>query len=152
LRGTLASFLPYAVAFALLPAFITLGLPARPWPAPWAIAAAGLMGTGAYFINTLPDLAIDAANGVEGMAHRIGHGGSLTVAALLMGSATVVLAVSAETPSMLTSVLVAAALVAAGAVLVAGLAGRLRLAWSLTLTTAAFNVAIVLSRGSGLGA
>ena len=151
LRDTPASFVPYAVAFALLPAFITLGLPGHPWPPAWATVAAGLMGTGAYFINTLPDLEVDATNGIRGLAHRLGHGGSLLAATLLMGSATAVLAGASGGSSPLTSFLVAGAVVSVGAIAVAGITGHLATAWSLTLATAGMNVAIVVSRGSGLG-
>jgi 4-hydroxybenzoate polyprenyltransferase len=151
LRETAVSFLPYTVAFTLLPAFITLGLPGHPWPPAWAMLAAGLLGTGAYFINTLPDLDADAVNGIRGLAHRLGHSGSLFVAALLMGSATAVLAGVGSGSSSLTSLLVAGAVVSVGAVVATGVTGHLAAAWSLTLTAAGLNVAIVVSRGSGLG-
>ena len=38
-KRTAASWVPYALAFGLLPAFVTLGLPGRPWPPAWAMAA-----------------------------------------------------------------------------------------------------------------
>ena len=48
LKPTPASVLPYALAFALLPCFVTLGLPHDAhWPRPWAVAAGALLGAGA---------------------------------------------------------------------------------------------------------
>ena len=98
LKRTAASVVPYAVAFGLLPAFVTLGTPARTLPPLWATAAAALLGAGAHFTNTLPDLEADACTGVRGLPQRMGRTGSLAVTVIL--------------------------LVAAGAVLLAGQAGR----------------------------
>ena len=38
LKATACSWLPYALAFGLLPAVVTLGLPGAPWPPPWLMA------------------------------------------------------------------------------------------------------------------
>src|SRR4051794_40530102 len=57
LKSTPVSVVPYTVAFALLPAFVTLGLPGAPAPPWWAVLAGGLLGAGAHFANVLPDLA-----------------------------------------------------------------------------------------------
>ena len=46
LKSTIASFVPYAVAFGALPAFITLGLDGSPGPPAWAVEAGALMGVG----------------------------------------------------------------------------------------------------------
>ncbi|HEX2705878.1 MAG TPA: UbiA family prenyltransferase [Candidatus Lustribacter sp.] len=93
LKRTAASFLPYAVAFGALPAFVTLsGSPAvvPPW---WLAATGALLGVGAHFVNVLPDLADDAATGVQGLPHRMGERGARSAAAvaLLGGSAVSVL-------------------------------------------------------------
>ncbi|GAA0288121.1 UbiA family prenyltransferase [Streptomyces polychromogenes] len=88
LKATAASWLPYAVAFGLLPAFVTLGLPGAPWPPPWLTGAAALLGAGAHFANVLPDIADDLAAGVRGLPQRLGARRAATVAALLvLGSA-----------------------------------------------------------------
>ena len=70
LKRTPASAACYLVAFGLLPAFVTLGLPGHPWPAPWAMGAAALMGTGAHFVNGLADREDDARTGVRGLPQR----------------------------------------------------------------------------------
>ncbi|MBO0889538.1 MAG: UbiA family prenyltransferase [Acidothermales bacterium] len=72
LKRTVWSWLPYAVGFGSLPAFVTLGLPGRPGPAAWAVAAAALLGVGAHLANVLPDLDDDRRTGVRGLPHRLG--------------------------------------------------------------------------------
>ncbi len=153
LQSTVASVVPYTLAFAALPAFVTLGLPGHPSPPVWGIVAAGLMGTGAHFVNTLSDLGGDARTGIRGLTHRIGPGASLALGALFLASATAVLAVAPPGESgLLGSALVAVASVAVISVVVAGLTGHLRTAWSLALVVAALNVAAFVARGGSLTA
>jgi heme o synthase len=90
LKSTIVSVLPYAVSFACLPTFVLLG--AGKTPPLWLIAAGGLLGAGAHFVNTLPDLADDARTGVRGLPHRLGPRGSLVAAAVLLLAATAMLA------------------------------------------------------------
>lgn len=89
LKRTALSVVPYTVSFAALPAYVVLALPGRP-PA-WLLVAAGLLGAGAHFANVLPDLADDAATGVRGLPHRLGHRGSAASAAVLLLAAAAVL-------------------------------------------------------------
>src|SRR5260221_7859331 len=49
LKATFLSAIPYAVSFALLPAFITLGLAHPHSPPAWAVVAAGLIRVGGHF-------------------------------------------------------------------------------------------------------
>jgi len=151
LQGTIASVVPYTLAFSVLPAFVTLGLPGHEWPPAWATCAAGLMGTGAHFVNTLPDLRGDIATGIRGLSHRIGPSLSLFLAALFLAAATAVLAVAPPGElGMLGSALAAVACAAVVGVIVASLAGHLRTAWSLTMGAALFNVAVFVARGGSL--
>ncbi|MDC5699135.1 UbiA family prenyltransferase [Intrasporangium calvum] len=87
-KRTALSPLPYAVAFAALPAVVTLALPAPAWPPAWVMATGALLGTGAHLLNTLPDLAADEATGVRGLPHRLGAEAVrlLAPAVLLAGS------------------------------------------------------------------
>ena len=152
LQSTVASAVPYTVAFGLLPSFVTLGLPGHPWPPAWATIAAALMGTGAHFVNTLPDFGGDAATGVRGLTHRIGPRVSLFSAALFMAAATAVLAVMPPgEPGLLGSALVAATSAAVVAVVVTGLTDHLPAAWTLTLGVAVLNVMVIVARGGWLG-
>ncbi len=91
LKATPLSVLPYALSFALLPAFITAGLPGAPVIG-WLVGAGGLLGAGAHFANVLPDLADDLRTGVRGLPHRIGAGWSRLSAATLLLAASAVLA------------------------------------------------------------
>jgi 4-hydroxybenzoate polyprenyltransferase len=102
LKATRWSVLPYLVAFGLLPAFVVLGLPGAPWPAWWLPTAGALLSVGAHFANALPDLDDDAATGVHGLPHRFGTAGSRAAAGLLLLAATVVLAVAAPLPAVLS--------------------------------------------------
>ncbi|WP_329200591.1 MULTISPECIES: UbiA family prenyltransferase [unclassified Streptomyces] len=146
LKRTLASWLPYALAFGLLPAFVTLGLPGQPWPPLWLGAAAALLGAGAHFANVLPDIADDLATGVTGLPQRLGARGSAAVAALLvLGSAA---ALVLGPPGPVTPygwgllALTAAVLLATGR-------GRGRAPFLGTLAVAAADVTLLLARGAG---
>ncbi|BAJ27622.1 hypothetical protein KSE_17970 [Kitasatospora setae KM-6054] len=92
LKATAWSWLPYAVAFALLPAFVTLALPGRPWPAPDVLAAGALLGVSAHFANVLPDLAADRAAGIRGLPQRLGRRASAATAVLAAATAALLLA------------------------------------------------------------
>ncbi|MFD9480443.1 MULTISPECIES: UbiA family prenyltransferase [Streptomyces] len=93
LKSTAASWVPYALAFGLLPAFVTLGLPGAPWPPPWLTAAAALLGAGAHFANVLPDIEGDLATGVAGLPQRLGLRVSAALAGLLVLGSTATLVV-----------------------------------------------------------
>ncbi|MEU8569864.1 UbiA family prenyltransferase [Streptomyces pathocidini] len=72
LKSTAWSWFPYAIGFGGLPAFVTLGLPGRPWPPWWVVAAAALLGVGAHLANVLPDIDDDLRHGVRGWPQRLG--------------------------------------------------------------------------------
>lgn len=92
LKGTVLSFVPYAVAFGALPAVATLARPDRALPAGWAMLAGALFGMAAHLANVLPDLAADRATGVRGFPHRLGARVCAVAApALLFASSLVVL-------------------------------------------------------------
>ncbi|GAA3279106.1 UbiA family prenyltransferase [Dactylosporangium vinaceum] len=113
LKSTVISPLPYAVSFTCLPAFVVLG--AGKTPPLWLLAAGGLLGAGAHFVNTLPDLDADIRTGVRGLPQRLGRRGSLATAALLLLAATAALAFGPPgRPPALIWPAVAAALLALG--------------------------------------
>jgi 4-hydroxybenzoate polyprenyltransferase len=92
LKGTVLSWLPYAVAFGLSPAIATLAASPPRWPAAWVLSVGVLLGTAAHLGNVLPDLADDAATGIRGLAHRIGaRATALTAAGLLLAASVVIL-------------------------------------------------------------
>ena len=94
LKATVASFVPYALAFGALPAVVWS---AGPEPVPgWLLPAGALLGVAAHLLNVLPDLADDAATGVRGLPHRLGARGSRVLAAGLLTAATVTLVASTD--------------------------------------------------------
>ncbi len=151
LKDSPLSPLPYAFAFGALPIFVTLGLPGHPMPLGWGIAAAALLGTGAHFVNTLPDFADDARTGIRGLPHRLGPRVSILLAAVLMGTAASMAGLAAPgSPDDATTALLAAALATIAGVVVAAAMGRARLAWHLTLGASLLSVALFLVQGSAL--
>ncbi|GGS22430.1 membrane protein [Streptomyces nojiriensis] len=98
LKSTAASWVPYALAFGLLPAFVTLSLPGTPWPPPWLTAAAALLGAGAHFANVLPDIEDDLATGVAGLPQRLGLRVSAAVGGLLVIGSTATLVLGPPGP------------------------------------------------------
>ncbi len=64
LKRTVLSFVPYAVSFGALPAFLALGLDGHPLPQPWVVLAGALLGVGAHFLNVVPDIQDDLDAGV----------------------------------------------------------------------------------------
>jgi 4-hydroxybenzoate polyprenyltransferase len=103
LKSTPLSWLPYAVAFAALPAVATLALPTPAAPAAWVLTAGALLGCAAHLANVVPDLAEDDRTGVRGLPHRLGARGSLGLAAVLLLCASVVVALGPRRPPLLVS-------------------------------------------------
>ena len=91
LKATAFSFLPYAVAFGMLPAVATLALPDPAWPPPWAMIAGALFGVSAHLANVLPDLDDDIDTGVSGLPHRSGARGTAVACPVLLGVASLVI-------------------------------------------------------------
>lgn len=92
-KRTWWSIAPWAVAFGLLPAVVTLTAPLGQWPAAWIMVAGALLGSGAHLANALPDLAADAATGVHGLPHRLGPRRALWTAVALLGAGVIVVTV-----------------------------------------------------------
>ena len=151
MKATALSVVPYAVAFAQLPAFIALGLTPPHLPPVWAVAAAGLIGAAAHFTQTLPDLEHDAATGVRGLPQRLGARASLASVGLLLAAGALAAALGpvGHPPPVATAALgVSLALVLA--VLVAGGLQRYSAAFHLTIGAAAAAVATFLLTGRPL--
>ena len=92
LKATVLSWLPYAIAFGMLPAVATLSASPPRWPAAWALTAGALLGVAAHLANVLPDLHDDVATGVRGLPHRLGaKATALTGAAILLAVSAVIL-------------------------------------------------------------
>lgn len=92
-KGTVLSWLPYAVAFGALPAVATLSADPARRPPGWAVAAGALLGVAAHLANVLPDLAADDATGVRGLPHRLGARATAVGGAVALLAASVVLVI-----------------------------------------------------------
>ncbi|MFD1939429.1 MULTISPECIES: UbiA family prenyltransferase [Nonomuraea] len=151
-KATVLSWLPYAVGFGVLPAFVTLGLPGRPWPAWWAVSAAALLGVGAHLANVLPDIQADLAAGVRGLPQRLGRVLVSVLVPLPLLAATALLAFGPYGEPGAASW---GALVAASAVALAGLllGGRVPKApFAAAIVVAAIDVALLVANGADLTA
>lgn len=151
LKSRSSSILAYAAAFALLPAFVTLGLPGAPLPRWWALLGGALLGAGAHCTQALPDLAGDAQTGVRGLPQRLGTRRTVVAAGVLLAVGTVVLVLGpAGAPDPGGLVLLGVAMALVGGATAAGLSGRERLAFPLTIAAAATAVAALLTAGTHL--
>ncbi len=155
LKATAFSVVPYTIAFGLLPVFVVLGLPGAPLPPWWAPVAGALLGAGAHFANTLPDLDDDVATGVRGLPHRVGARASRILSATLLLAASAVLAFGPRLPrSGATLSLIAIALVAAVFLVAIGsLLGRRpgsRAPFRATMLIALVDVVLLVARGRAL--
>ncbi|MER8184848.1 UbiA family prenyltransferase [Kitasatospora sp. NPDC094015] len=148
LKRTVLSWAPYALAFGLLPAFVTLGLPDARWPQSWVTVAAALLGTGAHFANVLPDLDDDLAAGVRGLPQRLGRARAGAAAAVLLGAASAVLVTAPPGPPGAAgrAALAATALL----VLPALLLPRTRWPFLAALGVAGIDLVLLLARGAAL--
>ncbi|WP_149202977.1 UbiA family prenyltransferase [Actinotalea subterranea] len=154
LKRTALSWLPYAVSFGLLPAFVVLALPGRPAPAAWALVAGALLGTGAHVANVLPDLEDDHRTGVHGLPHRLGRRGSSVVAPVVLVSAVAVVLLGAADgggPSpWAVAVGVGAGALAAGAGVVGVVRPSSRLPFRLSMAVAALCVGLLVASADRL--
>jgi 4-hydroxybenzoate polyprenyltransferase len=127
-KATMASFVPYAVAFGSLPAVVWLAaatsgaVDAGSLPPAWMVLVGALLGVGAHLVNALPDLTQDAAHGILGLPHRLGPRRTRQLAAVLL--------------------LTAVALAVAGM----GAADRW---WGWAVVAAGAGIALIAARGSG---
>ncbi|MEU7900665.1 UbiA family prenyltransferase [Nonomuraea sp. NPDC049152] len=151
-KATVLSWLPYAVGFGVLPAFVTLGLPGRPWPAWWAVMAAALLGVGAHLANVLPDIQADLAAGVRGLPQRLGRVLVSALVPLPLLAATALLAFGpyGEAGAAAWGALLSASAVAAAGLL---LSGRVPKApFAAAIVVAAIDVALLVANGARLTA
>ena len=149
LKSTRWSWAPFALSFGLLPAVVTLALPAHPWPAWWALVAAGLLGIGAHLANVVPDLEDDRSTGVRGLPHRLGRWrSSLLAPTALLAATALIVGGPAGPPSGAAW----AGLVAAGGIAATGAAVALtrlhsRAPFYLTMAVAAVDVVLLVLAG-----
>ncbi|MEU3463837.1 UbiA family prenyltransferase [Streptomyces sp. NPDC006733] len=150
LKSTAWSWLPYALGFASLPAFVALALPGHPWPAWWIVCAGALLGVGAHLGDVLPDIGGDLALGVRGWPQRLGASATRRLLPLPLVAATAVLVLGPPGPPGPGG---AAALAGAALLAVTGsVAGRRRqgAAFAAAVAVAALDVALLVGRGAAI--
>ena len=151
LKFRITSVLPYAGAFGLLPLLVGLAAGGQVTTPLWLVAAAACLGAGAHFAQVVPDLAVDAAQGVEGLPQRLGASWSLVAAATLLASAALLVTAFHAGPHGASWAGLAVVLALAAGVVVLGLRGRARLGFRLTLLVALGTVALLVLGGSPYG-
>jgi len=146
LKSTAISWLPYAVAFGLLPSFVTLGTPPdHAWAPWWAMAATALLGVGAHLANVVPDLADDLATGIRGWPQRLGSAARL-VAPLPLAIASTLLAIAPAGPVGPAGWTVLAVV----AVLLAVIVVWREAPFLVTIGVAAISIVLLVLRGDSL--
>ncbi|MFI0504385.1 UbiA family prenyltransferase [Streptomyces albogriseolus] len=151
LKRTPLSPLPYAVGFASLPVFVTLGLPRPVWPAWWVVAAGALLGVGAHLVNVLPDIEDDLATGVRGLPQRLGRTVCRWLAPLVMLAAVGVVVAGPPGPAGAGGLWLAGAAGAVAATGTARAAGpRSRWPFRAAMVVAGLAVTGLLGSGTGL--
>lgn len=139
-KATVWSWLPYALAFGALPAFVSLVDDPDQIPPWWLVVAGALLGVGAHLVNVLPDLADDAATGVRGLPHRLGARRSSALAAAVLVGATVAVVAGAPVEGALAPV----ALVVVGGLAVVALVTSGRTPFRAAIGMALVDVAMLV--------
>lgn len=141
LKATVWSWLPYAVFFGGLVAFVSLAGDGGGLPSWWLPTAGALLGVGAHLVNVLPDLADDEATGVRGLPHRIGARRLPLVATAVLAAGSLVVALG----SGLTRVTSLVALGLVAALSVVALTGRGRAPFLAAIGIALVNVVLLVT-------
>jgi len=108
LKPTAFSPIPYALAFALLPAALVISTERT--PPLWIIWAGALLGLSAHFANVLKDFKEDKAGGIESLPIRLGRIPSRLVAATFLIAAVIVLNSASTNTTILVIGIIAATL------------------------------------------
>ena len=88
-KRTLLSWLPYALAFAALPASIVIA--ANRTPPLWLLSGGSLLGIAAHFANVVEDIDDDRSQGIRGLPQVIGERASRASAVIALLVASIIL-------------------------------------------------------------
>lgn len=144
-KFSVLSPVPYAVAFGALPSFVSLGSSGHSLAPVSITAAAALLGVGAHFINTLPDVDADKQTGVCGLPQRLGPLMSLVIGAGLLGASTTIVAIVAPGLGAVGTWMVVGTGVSLVGVVGSALTQHASWAWRLSLVAAATTVGLAIS-------
>ena len=112
LSRTAWSWLPYALAFGAMPAFLSFGLNDEP-PTLWSVAVFAIIGVSAHLANALPDAESDAAAGMSGAVVALGNRRSVILCWLLLALGSGILVVVSFTASVWLALIIFVAFVLA---------------------------------------
>jgi 4-hydroxybenzoate polyprenyltransferase len=120
LKPTALSFLPFAVAFPLLPTWIGLVAGRSLSSLFWLIPAGAFLAAAIHLADSLPDITTDAGSGLRTLAVRLGSSRTIVaISGCIMVGGLIVLAAVAARP-LLASVVAVAAVVATVVIFRAG--------------------------------
>jgi 4-hydroxybenzoate polyprenyltransferase len=142
-KSTAWSWLPYAVSFGLAPVYIWLAANSE-LPPTWIVASAALLGVAGHLLNVIPDLESDRVTAVRGLPHLLGLRGSLLLACVVLAGILALILAATAPPSAGQLVAGVLAMILVGGIVWAGLRGRGRLGFRLTIAAAAAIVAVFL--------
>ncbi|HVV76587.1 MAG TPA: UbiA family prenyltransferase [Mycobacteriales bacterium] len=151
LKRTLASALPYAVAFGLVPEVVAAAKAGSPAPRPALVVAGVACGIAAHFANTVGDTVEDEMTGVRGLPQRLGPAPSTAIAGGFIAAAAVaVLVAVGPKPLPVTAAVVDVGLAASVPWLLRGPATRRRAFRLVIGAVAVLVIAFVVAGGSQL--
>ncbi|MGH7776669.1 MAG: UbiA family prenyltransferase [Candidatus Dormibacterales bacterium] len=150
LKGTALSPLAYAAGFGALPSFLTLGAQDGESAPPWATVAGALLGSGAHFLQVLPDIERDRAQGTMGLPQRLGLRTSALAGSVMMSASALTVVRAARPRRRAAAAALATTLGLAGTVALSAFVGRPTAAFRLGLITAASTVATLALSGARL--
>ena len=110
LSRTAWSWLPYALAFGAMPAFLSFGLSDEP-PTLWSVVVFAIIGVSAHLANAIPDAESDTAAGVGGLVIHLGTRRSIILCWLLLALGSGILVVVSVTTNPWLALLVCVAFV-----------------------------------------
>ncbi len=112
LSRTWWSWVPYALAFGSIPAFLTYGLTGQAPPL-WLTAMCAIVGVSAHVANALPDLEMDRQAEVHGFVTSLGRTRATWLCWILLTAGSAILAAESYSVSEWFPVALALALVGA---------------------------------------
>jgi 4-hydroxybenzoate polyprenyltransferase len=151
LKRTVASPLPYAAAFGLVPVVVAAAKPGSPSPRVALVLAGVACGIAAHFANTVGDTVEDELTGVRGLPQRLGPATSTVIAgAFIAAAAVAVLVAVGPRPLPAAAAVVDVVLAASVPWLLRGPTTRRRAFRLVIAAVAVLVVAFVVAGGSKL--
>jgi 4-hydroxybenzoate polyprenyltransferase len=151
LKRSVASPLPYAVAFGLMPVLVAAMLSGAPRPRIALVIAGACCGVAGHFANTVGDTRADTLTGVRGLPQRFGPAASTVVAGGFIALAAVAVLVAVGAGVITVGAVVIDAAIAAVLPFVLRSREVRRLAFGLVIVAVSVLVAaFVISGGSNL--